>query len=168
MGYDPATHQDKFYGAGSGGYYIYDVSDVADDGGRRTDPEELPVRDLPGAELRDDQLPEELPGLLVEAHDDAAVALVGAVARRARDQSALAHAGARPAADDAVAAAGQAGDRHLQRQRRDVLVLDRVRGRGVDPRGVGDDAERRVDQVEDRPEVDREALLALADEKVAA
>jgi len=27
--YDPATHQDKFYGAGWGGYYIYDISDVA-------------------------------------------------------------------------------------------------------------------------------------------
>jgi hypothetical protein len=29
VAYDPATHQDKFYGAGRGGYYIYDVSDVA-------------------------------------------------------------------------------------------------------------------------------------------
>ena len=28
VGYDPATHQDKFYGAGAGGYYIYDVSIV--------------------------------------------------------------------------------------------------------------------------------------------
>jgi hypothetical protein len=28
VGYDPATHQDKFYGAGSGGYFIYDVSNV--------------------------------------------------------------------------------------------------------------------------------------------
>jgi hypothetical protein len=29
VGYDPATHQDKFYGAGAGGYYVYDVSNVA-------------------------------------------------------------------------------------------------------------------------------------------
>ncbi len=27
LGYDPATHQDKFYGAGRGGYYIFDVTD---------------------------------------------------------------------------------------------------------------------------------------------
>jgi hypothetical protein len=26
VGYDPATHQDKFYGAGRGGYYVYDVT----------------------------------------------------------------------------------------------------------------------------------------------
>jgi hypothetical protein len=26
VGYDPATKQDKFYGAGSGGYYVYDVT----------------------------------------------------------------------------------------------------------------------------------------------
>jgi hypothetical protein len=29
VAYDPATHQDKFYGAGAGGYYVYDVSNVA-------------------------------------------------------------------------------------------------------------------------------------------
>jgi hypothetical protein len=28
IAYDPATHQDKFYGAGAGGYYVYDVSDL--------------------------------------------------------------------------------------------------------------------------------------------
>ena len=28
VGYDPATHQDKFYGAGVGGYYVWDVSNV--------------------------------------------------------------------------------------------------------------------------------------------
>jgi hypothetical protein len=28
LAYDPATHQDKFYGAGRGGYYVYDVTDV--------------------------------------------------------------------------------------------------------------------------------------------
>jgi hypothetical protein len=28
IGYDPATHQDKFYGAGRGGYYVYDVTDI--------------------------------------------------------------------------------------------------------------------------------------------
>jgi hypothetical protein len=27
--YDPTDHKDKFYGAGTGGYYIYDVTDVA-------------------------------------------------------------------------------------------------------------------------------------------
>ena len=26
VGYDPATHQDKFYGAGRGGYYVFDVT----------------------------------------------------------------------------------------------------------------------------------------------
>src|SRR5262249_54999270 len=26
LAYDPATHQDKFYGAGAGGYHVYDVS----------------------------------------------------------------------------------------------------------------------------------------------
>ena len=26
LGYDPGTHQDKFYGAGAGGYYVYDVT----------------------------------------------------------------------------------------------------------------------------------------------
>jgi hypothetical protein len=26
VGYDPATRQDKFYGAGAGGYYVYDVT----------------------------------------------------------------------------------------------------------------------------------------------
>ena len=29
VGYDPATHQDKFYGAGNGGAYVFDVTDVA-------------------------------------------------------------------------------------------------------------------------------------------
>jgi hypothetical protein len=28
VGYDPATHQDKFYGAGVGGYYIYDITNI--------------------------------------------------------------------------------------------------------------------------------------------
>jgi hypothetical protein len=28
VGYDPATRQDKFYGAGGGGYYIYDVTHI--------------------------------------------------------------------------------------------------------------------------------------------
>ena len=28
LAYDPATHQDKFYGAGRGGYYVYDISDI--------------------------------------------------------------------------------------------------------------------------------------------
>jgi hypothetical protein len=26
VGYDPATHQDKFYGAGLGGYYVFDIT----------------------------------------------------------------------------------------------------------------------------------------------
>ena len=30
MGYDPATHQDKFYGAGSGGGFVYDISNPAE------------------------------------------------------------------------------------------------------------------------------------------
>jgi hypothetical protein len=29
VAYDPATHQDKFYGAGRGGYYVYDITDLA-------------------------------------------------------------------------------------------------------------------------------------------
>jgi hypothetical protein len=29
VGYDPATHQDKFYGAGAGGYYVYDVTNTS-------------------------------------------------------------------------------------------------------------------------------------------
>ena len=28
LAYDPATHQDKFYGAGRGGYYVYDVTNI--------------------------------------------------------------------------------------------------------------------------------------------
>jgi hypothetical protein len=28
VGYDPATHQDKFYGAGRGGYYVFDITDI--------------------------------------------------------------------------------------------------------------------------------------------
>jgi hypothetical protein len=28
LGYDPATHQDKFYGAGRGGYYVYDITTI--------------------------------------------------------------------------------------------------------------------------------------------
>ena len=28
VGYDPVTHQDRFYGAGYSGYYVFDVSDV--------------------------------------------------------------------------------------------------------------------------------------------
>ncbi len=28
IAYDPATHQDKFYGAGRGGYYVYDISNI--------------------------------------------------------------------------------------------------------------------------------------------
>ncbi|MBI4420673.1 MAG: hypothetical protein HY560_07590 [Gemmatimonadetes bacterium] len=30
VGYDPATHQDRFYGAGAGGYYVYDVTNTAE------------------------------------------------------------------------------------------------------------------------------------------
>ena len=29
IGYDPATHQDKFYGAGRGGYYVYDITNIS-------------------------------------------------------------------------------------------------------------------------------------------
>jgi hypothetical protein len=28
VAYDPATHQDRFYGAGASGYYVYDVTDL--------------------------------------------------------------------------------------------------------------------------------------------
>jgi hypothetical protein len=28
VGYDPASHQDRFYGAGIAGYYVYDISDI--------------------------------------------------------------------------------------------------------------------------------------------
>jgi hypothetical protein len=31
VGYDPATHQDKFYGAGQGGYYVFDISNIGKD-----------------------------------------------------------------------------------------------------------------------------------------
>ena len=30
VGYDAATHQDKFYGAGLGGYYVFDITKVAE------------------------------------------------------------------------------------------------------------------------------------------
>ncbi len=30
LAYDAATHQDKFYGAGRGGYYVYDITNLAD------------------------------------------------------------------------------------------------------------------------------------------
>ena len=30
VGYDPATHQDKFYGAGTGGYYVFDITKPED------------------------------------------------------------------------------------------------------------------------------------------
>ncbi|MBI4503572.1 MAG: hypothetical protein HY700_20720 [Gemmatimonadetes bacterium] len=29
VGYDPASHQDRFYGAGAQGYYVYDVTDLS-------------------------------------------------------------------------------------------------------------------------------------------
>src|SRR5262245_6574757 len=29
VGYDPGSHQDRFYGAGTGGYYVYDVSNTS-------------------------------------------------------------------------------------------------------------------------------------------
>ncbi|MSR06110.1 MAG: hypothetical protein EXR93_03430 [Gemmatimonadetes bacterium] len=30
VGYDPASHQDRFYGAGAGGYFVFDVTNVAE------------------------------------------------------------------------------------------------------------------------------------------
>jgi hypothetical protein len=30
IGYDAATHQDRFYGAGAGGYYVYDITNLKD------------------------------------------------------------------------------------------------------------------------------------------
>src|SRR6185503_2451897 len=29
VGFDPASQQDRFYGAGAGGYHIYDITDLA-------------------------------------------------------------------------------------------------------------------------------------------
>src|SRR5206468_8014551 len=29
VGYDPASHQDRFYGAGAQGYYVYDITDLS-------------------------------------------------------------------------------------------------------------------------------------------
>jgi hypothetical protein len=29
VGYDPASRQDRFYGAGASGYYVFDVTDLA-------------------------------------------------------------------------------------------------------------------------------------------
>ena len=58
------------------------VDSVALNCRRRADSEILPVADLPGAELRRVELPEQLARLLVQAHQYAAVALVLGVARR--------------------------------------------------------------------------------------
>ena len=77
------------------------------------------------------------------------------------DQPGLAQAGAGPAADHVVAV-GQAAAVDLQRDRGDVLRAERV-GHRAGQRRIGDDRHRRVDQVEDRAEIDRERILALAD-----
>ena len=58
------------------------VHAVADHGRRRQQAEAFPVVHLAGLELGDDQLPEEVAALFVEAQQDAAVALVLRVAHR--------------------------------------------------------------------------------------
>ena len=57
------------------------VNAIALDGWRGEQPEVFPVVDFAGGQLGHDQLPEEFAGLLVEAHQDAAVPLVARVAR---------------------------------------------------------------------------------------
>lgn len=58
-----------------------DVTAVAVDRGRRAEADEFPVADLAGADLRDDELPEEIARLLVEDHEHAAITGLGGVAR---------------------------------------------------------------------------------------
>ena len=59
-----------------------DINAVAFDGGGREDAEAFPIVDLAGGELGHNLLPEERAGLFIEAHENAAVALVPFVARR--------------------------------------------------------------------------------------
>ena len=59
-----------------------DVDAVADHGGRGTQPEKLPVADLPRSELRDRELPVQLSGFLVEAHQNRTVAFDSFIAGR--------------------------------------------------------------------------------------
>ena len=46
VGYDPATRQDKFYGAGGGGYYVYDVTNIGSE-----EPEAAHLDRRPGRRL---------------------------------------------------------------------------------------------------------------------
>ena len=57
-----------------------DVAAVAFDGRRGADADVFPVADLTGAELGDDELPEEFAGLFVEAHEHATVARLFGIA----------------------------------------------------------------------------------------
>ena len=57
-----------------------DVAAVALDGDGGAEADIFPVADLAGADLRDDELPEERAGLFVETHEDAAVADLGGIA----------------------------------------------------------------------------------------
>ena len=59
-----------------------DISLIAGDGGRGAEADEFPVADLAGTELRDDQLPEEIAGFLIEAQQVPTVAGLAGIARR--------------------------------------------------------------------------------------
>ena len=73
----------------------------------------------------------------------------------------LRQARGRPAADHGIAAGGQTRDRHLEDQRRHVLVVDDVELAVRRTDGV------RVHEIEHLAEVDGERLLALTDEQPA-
>ena len=60
----------------------HDVDAVALNGRRRQQPKVLPVIHLAGFQFRDHQLPQEFTGLLIEHHQDAAVALMLRIAWR--------------------------------------------------------------------------------------
>lgn len=57
-----------------------DVAAVTFDGWRGADADVFPVADFTGAELGDDELPEEFAGLFVEAHEHATVARLFGIA----------------------------------------------------------------------------------------
>src|SRR5262249_14279207 len=75
-------------------------------------------------------------------------------------------AGGGPGPDHGVILRGDAADREFERQRSDVLVCKDVAGR-IRRRGRGVARAERVemDQIENRAEIDDEALAALTDEQ---
>ena len=102
-------------------------------------------------------------GPVAAGHDRRAVAL----ARTRRQVLALAQARRRPAADHRVRGIrDQARGGDLELERGHVLVGQAVYA-GIDQRRIGDHRERRIDQVENDAEVDRERILALAHEQAA-